>query len=448
MTEAPVSRTAGWTAPGWEDVRSAFQANLDEGVEVGAAFAAYHRGRRVVDLWGGLADQRTGSPWVEDTLAPVFSSSKGPTAMCAHLLAQDGALDLGAPVSVYWPEFAEAGKAQVTVADLLAHRAGLPWIDGTMSLEEVLAWDPVVAALGHQTPIWPPGTAHGYHAVTFGWLVGEVVRRVAGCSLGTYLRQEITDPLGAAFHIGLPVELRPRVATLVPFVDSLSAGSAAELLGRMDLTGAQLGGGDPSGASGTAGEGNVAGAAGDPLPGGDLQALLGLLDKYLGPDGALTKALTAPGGALADLGVWNRPDVHAAEIPAANGIGDARSLAQLYSACVVDTETAGGDRRRVLGQAQLDRALEQQTEGPDRVLLGMDLQWGLGFMLPRGELALAGMGGPRSFGHFGAGGSVGWADPDTELALGYVMNRMTLGVSGDVRSARLAASAQACARRA
>jgi CubicO group peptidase (beta-lactamase class C family) len=417
----------GWVAPGWEGVRDAFRANFDEGLEDGAAFSAYHRGRKVVDLWGGIADVATGRRWGEDSLVLVFSTTKGVTAMAAHRLAEAGHLDLEAPVATYWPEFAAAGKEAVTVADLLAHRAGLAWIDGSMGLEDALAWEPVVRALAAQAPAWPPGTAHGYHATTFGWLVGEVIRRVAGRSVGRYLAEELVGPLGGSFYIGLPSQLEARVAPLVAPAGGLDPGQLRQL--------AEAGGvgGDHAGAD----------------PGGaDLAALLALVGDYLGPDGPLTKALAAPGGALTGEEIWNSPELHAAEIPAANGIGDARSLAQLYSACLVDTETADGGRFRVLGDEQLDRALVQQTEGPDRVLLGLDLQWGLGFMLHRGGIALANLAGPRSFGHFGLGGSMGWADPDLALAMGYVMNRMSLGTTGDVRSARLAHAAAAAARAA
>jgi CubicO group peptidase (beta-lactamase class C family) len=430
-----VTDIQGWTAPGWEGVRDAFRANFEEGSEVGAAFAAYHHGHRVVDLWGGVADPATGRPWAEDTLVLVFSTTKGVTAMGAHRLAEEGALDLDAPVATYWPAFAQAGKEHVTVSDLLAHRAGLAWVDGTMTIDQVLAWEPVVDALARQAPAWPPGTAHGYHATTYGWLVGEVIRRVTGRSPGTYLRDEIAGPLGATFHVGLPAELEPRVATLISPLDSLDP----------DQLGGLLDG--PAAGGSVAPAGGPAGSAG-PSEADDLAALLAAAAEYLAPDGPLTKALGAPGGALADQAVWNSPALHAAELPAANGIGDARSLAQLYSACVCATETAEGGAIRVLGADQLARALVPQTEGPDRVLLGLDLQWGLGFMLNRGVLTLAGMGGPRAFGHFGAGGSVGWADPDLELGTGYVMNKMSLGTTGDARSARLVQASLAAARSA
>ncbi|HXQ62206.1 MAG TPA: serine hydrolase domain-containing protein [Acidimicrobiales bacterium] len=403
---------SGWVAPGFQAVRDAFEANFESGSEVGAAFAAYHQGEKVVDLWGGIADQTTGRPWEEDSLVLVYSTTKGVTAMCANRLAQQGLLDIEAPVATYWPEFAYAGKEAVTVADLLAHRAGLAWIDGTMSVEEMLEWDPVITALERQAPSWPPGTAHGYHATTYGWLVGEVVRRITGMSVGSYLRSEIAGPLDADFFIGLPPSEEPRVARLVTFMEGLGSGRRP---------------GTPP--------------PGDPGIGPDLAGLAELAPSYLAEDGPLFKALMAPGGALADEEIWHSPRLHAAEIPAANGICDARSLARLYGGCVSEVRTGPGPGFRILAPEQVQRAVQPQTVGPDAVLLGLDIQWGLGFIVNRGLIAAAGLGGPRAFGHFGMGGSAGWADPDTELGMGYVMNRMEIGTTGDARSFRLM---QAC----
>jgi CubicO group peptidase (beta-lactamase class C family) len=411
---------SGWVAPGFEAVREAFQTNFDEGSEVGAAFGAYHRGKKVVDLWGGIADTRTERSWDEDTLVLVYSTTKGITAMCANKLAQEGAIDVEAPVTTYWPEFAKAGKEEVTVADLLSHQAGLAWIDDSLSFEEALAWDPVIKALERQAPSWLPGTAHGYHATTYGWLVGEVVRRVSGRSLGTYLRDEVAGPLGAEFFVGLPASEEHRVARLVSFLESLESGRPLQALG--------------------ADGGSVAGL--DAISLGEQAA------HYLAPDGPLSKALSAPGGALSDPEVWDDPRLHAAEIPAANGICDARSLACLYGACVSDVATTSGGSFRIINSEQLDRALRPLTEGPDAVLLGLDIQWGLGFMLNRGIVGAAGLGGPRSFGHFGMGGSAGWADPDIELGMGYVMNRMEISTTGDIRSFRLMQACVGAARQA
>jgi CubicO group peptidase (beta-lactamase class C family) len=410
MGERTVTTTSGWVAPGFEDVGATFQANFDAGVEVGAAFAAYHRGHKVVDLWGGIADVRTEEPWEEGTLVLVYSTTKGVVAMCANRLAQQGAIDVEAPAATYWPELAQSGKERVTVADLLSHRGGLAWIDGTMSFEEMLRWDPVIEALQRQTPSWPPGTAHGYHATTYGWLVGEVVRRVTGKSVGTYLRTEICGPLEADFYIGLPTSEEPRVARLVSFLEGLKLGPP----GGLD---AQIGG--------------------TPDTGQDLAELAELAKTYLAPDGPLYKALSAPGGALADEEVWHSPRLHAAEIPAANGICDARSLARLYGACVDDVKTSSGATFRIIDAEQVERAVRQETKGPDTVLLGLDIQWGLGFNVNTGIIGAAGLGGPKAFGHFGMGGSAGWADPDLQLGMGYVMNRMQIGTTGDTRSFRL-----------
>jgi CubicO group peptidase (beta-lactamase class C family) len=414
-----VTTISGWVAPGFEGVRDVFQSNFDAGVEVGAAFGAYHRGGKVVDLWGGIADARTEAPWKEDTLVLVYSTTKGVAAMCANRLAQQGAIDVEAPVATYWPEFAQAGKETVTVADLLSHRAGLAWVDGTMSFDDMVRWDPVVEALERQAPSWPPGTAHGYHATTYGWLVGEVVRRVTGTSIGTYLRSEIAGPLGADFFIGLPASEEPRVARLVSFMEGLSSGTA--------MLSAQLDEG--------------------PKTGPDMSELAELAKTYFAPGGPLFKAMSAPGGALTDEEVWHSPRLHAAEIPAANGICDARSLALLYGACVDDVTTSSGQALRIMSSDQVDRAVQQQTKGPDEVLLGLDIQWGLGFNVNTGIISAAGLGGPRAFGHFGMGGSAGWADPDLQLGMGYVMNRMDIGTTGDTRSFRLMRSCIEAARR-
>ena len=399
---------SGWVAPGFEGVREVFQANFDAGAEVGAAFGAYHRGVKVVDLWGGIADVRTEEPWKEDSLVLVYSTTKGVVAMCANRLVQQELIDVEAPVSTYWPEFAQAGKENVTVADLLSHRAGLAWVDGTMSFEEMIRWDPVVEALEHQSPSWPPGSTHGYHATTYGWLVGEVIRRVTGMSVGTYLRTEIAGPLGADFFIGLPDSEEHRVARLVSFIEGLKSG-AVSLSGQDDSLEA----------------------------GPNLAELAELAKVYFAPDGPLFKAMSAPGGALTDEEVWHSPALHAAEIPAANGICDARSLALLYGACVSDVTTPSGEPFRILTPEQVGRAVQQQTKGPDEVLMGLDIQWGLGFNVNSGLIGAAGLGGPRAFGHFGMGGSAGWADPDLQLGMGYVMNRMEIGTTGDTRSFRL-----------
>jgi CubicO group peptidase (beta-lactamase class C family) len=374
----------GWTASGFDGVRDRFAKSFADGLEVGAAFAAYHRGRKVVDLWGGIADEETERPWEEDTIAVVFSTTKGAVAIAANGLAQDGRLDVDAPVAQYWPEFGREGKESIPVDHLLSHRAGLAWIDETLTLEEALAWEPMIHALERQVPGWEPGTAHGYHALTYGYLVGEVVRRITGCSVGTYFDEQIAGPLGLDFWIGLPESVEPRVAPLIG--DGLGAGSA-----------------DPD---------------------VDPEALAALM-ALVGPESKLGRALSG-GGAFAEPGIFNTRAVHAAEVPAAGGITDARSIARLYAACVAEV-----DGIRLLGPEQVRDAATRRSEGPDIVILDLDLQWGLGFNVPSSLLQL---GGPKSFGHFGMGGSAGWADPEAELAFGYVMNKMELGLAGDLRS--------------
>jgi CubicO group peptidase (beta-lactamase class C family) len=382
----------GFTAPGYEAVRDAFENNFAQGLEVGASFSAYHRGEKVVDIWGGVADPETGRAWDEHTMAVVFSTTKGVTAICAHKLAQEGALDIDAPVAKYWPEFAQNGKDDLPVSYLLSHRAGLAWLDGALTPDEVWAWDPVIAMLEAQVPAWKPGTEHGYHAVTYGYLVGEVIKRITGVSVGTYFRRELAEPLGLDFWIGLPASEESRVATLV---------------GGLTPDTAEM---DP-----------------------DARAFI---DSIMGPETDLGKALSMSGALSNDI--FNTRDFHAAEVPAAGGIGEARAIAKLYAACVGTV-----DGIRVLTPEQVKLATVQQTEGPNRVIMGLDLQFGLGFFVPS---SIVNVGGPNSFGHFGAGGSVGWADPDAEFAFGYVMNKMGLGLAGDTRVQDLVGACYAAAQ--
>ena len=375
----------GSVAPGFEAVRDAFAQNFEENGEIGAGYSLYVRGEKVVDIWGGVANVKTGTPYTDDSLQLVFSTTKGATAACANLLAQRGELDIDAPVAKYWPEFAQAGKENIPVRWLLSHKAGLPTVDAKLTADEVFAWDPIIHALEVQEPYWEPGTAHGYHAITYGYLVGEVVRRVSGKSLGTFWHDEIAEPLALEFWIGLPAEQEHRVAPLVAM---------------------------------GAGEGSEAAT--------DLNALLG-------PDASISRALSL-NGAFGDLGNgFNSPALHAAEMPAANGITNARSLARFYAALIGGVENGPSDA--LLSPEQIDAARTCQTEGPDRVLSfpGIELPStiGLGFWTAS---AFAPYGGERAFGHSGAGGSVGFADPEAGIAGGYVMNRMMQGLSGDPRS--------------
>ncbi|MEX2294061.1 MAG: serine hydrolase domain-containing protein [Acidimicrobiales bacterium] len=376
----------GKVEPGFEGVAAAFERNFADHGEVGAAASVYVGGRKVVDLWGGVADVATGAPYTEDSLQVVFSTTKGATAACANLLAQRGELDIDAPVSTYWPEFKAAGKQDIPVRWLLCHKAGLPYVDATLTLDEALAWDPMIRALEAQAPVWEPGTAHGYHATTYGWLVGEVVRRVSGKSLGTFFQDEFATPLGLDFWIGLPEDQQSRVAPLLPWGD----------------------GGPP-----------------DPK-------MAALIEQFIGPETLLGKALTAPSFVFQDAdGAFNQPRVRAAEIPAANGVTNARSLARFYAGITGAVED--GPSESVLTADQVDNARELQTSGPDKCLY-FETTFGLGFFVAS---MFAPYGGERAFGHTGMGGSVGFADPENEIGFGYVMNKMVLGLNGDPRSAGL-----------
>jgi CubicO group peptidase (beta-lactamase class C family) len=385
----------GTVEPGFEQVRDAFEANFDQHGEVGAGFALYVEGRQVVDLTGGVADTN-GRPYDERTLQMVFSTTKGATAVCAHLLAQRGELDLDAPVAEYWPEFAAGGKGHVPVSWLLSHKSGLIDTDRRMSVDEALDWDTVTEALAASTPAWEPGTQHGYHAVTYGWLVGEVVRRITGRSLGTFFRDEVAGPLGLDFWIGLPDDEEPRVAPLIPM------GGGEHLSPMMSEEG---------------------GGTDDAPPG-----LVEMLNMFLGEGNLAVKALTAPGGALSEEQVWNEPRLRAAEIPSANGVTNASSLARMYAALVTEV-----DGVRLLTDETVERAIVPQVEGPDSVLV-FPLPFALGFMTHSDVSPFV---GGRSFGHYGAGGSVGFADPDRRIAGGYVMNQMHFGLAGDPRTAAL-----------
>ena len=399
---------AGYIAPGFERVRDAFVANfaipldplnaliLGPGLaESGSAVSIFHRGHKVVDLWGGF-DRRSGpapKPYPADGLQLVFSTTKGITAIAANLLVQRGLLDLDAPVTHYWPEFGKEGKEGIPVRWLLCHRSGIPWTDEPMTFAEALVWDNVTASIERQAPAWEPGTQHGYHATTYGWLVGELIRRVSGVSVGEFIDTELRAPLGLDLWVGLPEEQHARVVPL-------------EVIALPD----------------------------DPMMGP-------MVDQFVGPDVPLGRALFSPGGAWREkmFESFNDPALWSAQIPAANGITDARSLAKLYAATVGSVVDADGTvHERLLSAQTVAAAAIPQTTGVDHVLMGMEMQYGLGFNLPGPTLAL---GGPHSFGHYGAGGSVGFADPDVELGFAYVMNKMYLGLSGDPRSASLITAA-------
>ncbi|WP_382465446.1 serine hydrolase domain-containing protein [Streptomyces noursei] len=376
----------GEVAAGFEPVREAFAANFDQHGDIGAAVCVYHDGRPVVDLWGGIADPDTGRPWQRDTLQLVYSATKGATATAVHLLAQRGALDLDAPVAKYWPEFAANGKAEIPVRWLLSHQAGLVALDQPVPLADALAWQPMADALAAQRPLWTPGTAHGYHGRTWGWLVGEVIRRVSGRTPGRFFAEEIAAPLGLDFFIGLPASERDRVSRMVyrePNVDftALPPESIPEEL-REQVAAWR----DPNSFSNRA------------------------------------YAITAP--AAID---FDSPEVQTAELPASNGIGTARALARMYAALIGEV-----DGVRVLTPETLASATKEQTNGKDQVLVAPS-RFSSGYQLPTEDNPMTGQ---DSFGHTGRGGSLGFADAEHGIAFGYVMNHV-IGGADDARASLL-----------
>ena len=377
MTEATV-RVDGAVAPGFERVREVFEENFATRGEVGAACSVYVDGHEVVDLVGGLVSPAGEVPYTRRTLQMVASATKGAMAICALRLVERGELDLDAPVSTYWPEFAAAGKESVPVRWLLSHRVGLPAVDEAMPMAEVYRWTQMVDALAAQRPLWEPGTAHGYHAMTYGWLIGEVLSRVTGLTPGELLAREIAEPLGIDFFVGLPDSERDRVAPLL------------------------LAPAPP------------AGVAPDPLT-------MLMLD----PSTLAHKAFFMPNGLF---GTMNDPAAWAAQLPAANGMATARALSTMYAACLGEV---GGVR--LLAPETLRAAVSPQAEGADQVLL-VESRFGLGFQL---SYPLRPMAGPGSFGHYGLGGSVGFGHPERGVAFGYVVNQMMPGGVVDPRSSAL-----------
>ncbi len=385
-------RANGHVESGFEPVKEAFEANFTERGDIGAAFCLYAGGRKVVDVWGGVADHKTGRPWSEDTLTLVYSTTKGVAAICAHLMAERSELDLDAPVVEYWPEYGVEGKAATTVRNLLAHRAGLPALEPRLTPEQALAWDPAVEALAAQRPLWEPGTRHGYHAMTFGWLVGGVARRAVGRSRGRYLADEVAGPLGLDLHIGLPETEEGRVSRLRP--------SPPPRLGQAEL------------------------AAMAPERIEQLRAMAS-------PTSLTSRALNVTEPPLN----FNQRAVHAAELPAANGIATARSLAKLYASTVGEVEGI-----RLLRAQTVESATVERSAGPDAVLV-LDNRFGSGFFLPSPFSPLL---GPRSFGHSGAGGSLAFADPDAGIGFAYVMNQMQQNLAADPRPAALIDALRRC----
>ncbi|HWE66484.1 MAG TPA: serine hydrolase domain-containing protein [Acidimicrobiales bacterium] len=360
----------------FEGVRTVLSENLDSGADVGASVAVVLHGEPVVDLWGGLADPERGTPWERDTLVNVWSTTKTMTFLCALMLADRGQLDFHAPVATYWPAFAQAGKEHVEVRHLMGHTAGLSGWEEPLQVEQLADWEHCTSLLAAQKPWWEPGTASGYHAVTQGYLIGEVVRRITGDSIGTWFNREVAKPLGADFFIGTPESEDRRVSNVLapPPLDP-------EALG-MEVT--------------------------------DI----------------LLKTFTNPplDASQANQGWWRR-----AEIPAANGHGNARSVAAIQS-IVAGRGQSGGVR--LLSAEGTDAIFEEQANGTD-LALGVPLRFGMGYGLGNEFMPL----GPRACFWGGYGGSLIVIDQDAELAVSYVMNRMESGLVGDTRGAAVVMAA-------
>ena len=364
--------------PRFETVREAFAENFAQRGDIGAAVCVYLEGKPVVDLWGGYANAARTLPWQRNTIASVASTTKGLVAICAHRLVERGLLDLDAPVARYWPEFAQAGKDQIPVRWLLSHRAGIPAVRQDMPLETLYDWHAYPTALASTEPWWEPGTIHGYHALTFGYLVGEIIRRISGKSVGQFLGAEVTGPLDADFFIGVPASQDHRAAEILP---------------------------EP------------------PLP-GNTTFFDGIRHN---PTSMAGRAFLNPprGAAITHSRAWR-----AAEIPSSNGHTTARALARIYG-----TLAHGGslDGVHLLHPATINAAIVEQSYGPDAIL-AISTRFGSGFMLtqplspgaPHSGIAPFGP-HARAFGHPGQGGSIGFADLDGQIGFGYIMNQYQTG---------------------
>ncbi|MFF4863724.1 serine hydrolase domain-containing protein [Streptomyces sp. NPDC001231] len=376
----------GTVAEGFEPVGEAFAANFALRGERGAAVAVYRDGHRVVDLWAGTRDvdgTADSAPWERGTAQIVRSATKGVAAAVLLLLHQRGELDLDAPVGTYWPEFKAAGKERTRVRDLLAHRAGVPVLDRPLTPEQ--AADPVLGAeaVAAQEPVWEPGTDHGYHAQTYSWLTGELVRRVTGRTIGEWIAREVAGPVGADLWVGLPAGEAGRVGRV----------------GQVE---------PPRSASGLR-----------------TRPKRSVAEAYADPESLTRRAFAA----ITPLPDENDPAYRAAVLPASNGIATADGLARFYAALVGEVD--GGTRLFTLQTMELART--EHSAGPDRVLVA-PTRFGLGHMLHSPASPLL---GPGSFGHPGRGGALAFADPDSAIAFAYVTNGFHLNVTADPRAQAL-----------
>jgi CubicO group peptidase (beta-lactamase class C family) len=376
MTSGNAISIHGFCDDIFEKVREEFIANFQSRGEIGASLAIYLDGKLMVDLWDGIADTATGRPWEEDTMAVVFSATKGMAATCMHMLAERGLLDFGAPIATYWPEFAAHGKKEITVAMALSHQAGVPLYQADLPAGAFHDFDLLASRLAAEAPVWEPGTTHGYHAITIGVIEGELMRRITGRTIGTFLRDEVARPLGADIWIGLPESEEHRVATLY--------------LGERD-------------------------------PRSPLQQKLASDPHWIG------RKLASNSGD--DLNYVNARVRRAVEIPAAGGVASARGLARLYAPLSRDGAV---DDVRLLQSSSLHAMREIRSASDCDQILRVPTTFTLGFSKSWGDRRL-GTGqhvilGKDAFGTPGLGGSIGFADTEARMSFGYVMNRHGSGV--------------------
>jgi CubicO group peptidase (beta-lactamase class C family) len=386
-----MTQVQGRVEAGFEPVRALFEQQFAQGQHIGAGVAVYHRGRPVVDLWGGLADEDSGRLWEEGTMAVSFSTTKGLSALCLHILADRGLVSYDDLVAKYWPEFAANGKEAVTVYHVLTHQAGVPQLSDGLRADTLTDWDRMVREIAALPPLWAPGTNTGYHAITFGYLVGEIVRRIDGRSVGAFFRDEVAKPLGIReLFIGAPADVEPKISTLKSRIEQNAA--VAEQM-----------------------------------------------RQFMGPESLAGRALGMNlQGNMNDM--LNSPAGHRAEIPAVNGVMSARGLARMYACLAGYGELDGA---RIISEGTVRKMSAQQTHRPDAVII-VPVGWALGYMTggdpgwPQG---------PRvtSFGHAGFGGSIGYADPEIGMSFGLVVNALTADLIGAGRTAALADAARACA---
>lgn len=392
----------GTVAPGFEAVREAFERNFRERREDGAACAVYFRGEKVVDLWGGTRDPKTGAPWEEDTLVLVFSTTKGISSMALAVAHSRGLFDYDERMATYWPEFARGGKQDVTVRQVLSHQAGLPAITEKMDLAVLGDPDRVADAIGKQRPAWTPGEHHGYHGISLGWYEGELLRRVdpQRRTIGRYLAEEVATPLGLELYVGLPGTVdRDRIATI----------QADHFALRMLFNIHKL---PPS-------------------------FVLG----FLAPGSITNRAFSNP-AVLGDPKRYNDEALRALELPASNGIVRVRDVAKAYGTLAIGGGALGLTPATL---RELELPASPPTKGSFDLVLRREMTYGLGYCKPSASFRFGSS--DRAYGTPGAGGSFGFADPDLQLGFAYAMNRMDFYLVQDPREVALSKAAEACAAR-